>query len=251
MIREQEAFLYANRFSNRAANYLKYRPAWQPQVLAFMQQSMGLKRSHSIADIGSGTGRFAKLLLQNGYGVTGVEPNDDMRETAEKDLACFENFTSMAGSGEDTGLQSNSVDLVVVAHAFHWMDTDAAREEFQRILRPGGKIVLAWTIRQTNSDFLRGYDQIKKKFRSHQAPPLIDEEKISSFYGPGIVQQISFLHNSWVNFESLKGLLLSSSGIPLPAHPQYDSMISSLVRLFVAHNQNGFVNLSYETRLYW
>lgn len=251
MIREQETIHYVSRFSNRAENYLKFRPAYQPEVLAFMQQSMGLKKSHHIVDIGSGTGRFSKLLLQNGYRVTGVEPNDHMRQTAEKELSGFEDFTSIAGSGEDTGLESNSADLIVVAHAFHWMDVDSAREEFQRILKPGGKIILAWTIRQTNSDFLLAYDHLKKQFRATQAPPLIDEESIQAFYGPGVVQQISFLHNSWINFDGLKGLLLSSSGIPLPGHSQYDTMISSLVQLFVAYNENGFVNLGYETKLYW
>ena len=250
MIRAHETSTLTSRFSNRAENYLLYRPAYPPAVLDFLQEVAGLRHDHSIADIGSGTGRFTKLLLDKGYSVTAVEPNEAMRTTAEKNLSSYTGFRSQAGEAEQTGLTAESIDLITIAHAFHWMDIGDTKAECQRILKPGGQTVLLWMIRQTQTEFLAAYDRLKKQFRSGEAPPLIDEESIRAFFEPATVQSHSIAHNNWVNFDGLKGLLLSSSGIPLPGQPHYDTMISSLVQLFVAFNINGFVNMEYETRIY-
>lgn len=250
MIRVHETTPYTSRFSNRAENYWLYRPGYPSAVLDFLRDQAGLQYDHRIADIGSGTGRLTKLLLDKGYSVTAVEPNADMRTTAEKNLASYTGFRSQAGEAENTGLEDQGTDLLTIAHAFHWMDIGDTRAECNRILKPGGKTVLLWMIRQTHTEFLAAYDQIKKQFRSGEAPPLIDEDSIHAFYEPARVQSHSIQHNNWVNFDGLKGLLLSSSGIPLPGEPRYDTMISSLVQLFVAYNINGFVNMEYETRIY-
>lgn len=250
MISAHETTSYSSRFSNRAENYFLFRPAYPPVVLDFLREKTGLRYDHHIADIGSGTARFARLLLEKGYSVTAVEPNADMRKTAEKNLCHLEGFRSQAGEAEHTGLADESTDLVTIAHAFHWMDIGDTKAECQRILKSGGQTVLLWMIRQTRSDFGAAYDRLKKQFRNGETPPLIDEDSIRAFYEPLPVQTHSIHHNNWVNFDGLKGLLLSSSGIPLPGMPHYDTMISSLVQLFVAFNINGFVNMEYETRIY-
>ncbi|MEZ4638812.1 MAG: methyltransferase domain-containing protein [Caldilineaceae bacterium] len=53
-----------------------------------------------------------------------------------------------------------TVDLITVAQAFHWFDAEK-RREFERILRPGGWVVLAWNSRRLDSTpFLRGYESL-------------------------------------------------------------------------------------------
>ncbi len=240
-----------HRFSNRAESYRQFRPAYLQDIVRLVRTTIGLQPTHHIADIGMGTGRFAELFLREGYTVTGIEPNPYMRMSAEQKLAPFSKFTSLDGSGEKTGLADSSVDLITVAHAFHWMNTESIKEEFRRILKPKGYILLAWMMRQTDTPFLKAYDQLKKEFRDSDVPTLIDEERIQSFFEPGLVGQHVFPQNVWMDFDGLKGLLLSSSGIPLPGQHSYDTMISSLVQLFVAHNQNGFINMEYSTKLYW
>lgn len=46
------------------------------------------------------------------------------------------------GSGEQTGLPDGSCDAVTVGSAFHWMDAPRARQEFLRILRPRGVLLV-------------------------------------------------------------------------------------------------------------
>ena len=70
------------------------------------------------------------------------------------------------------------------------------------------------------------------------------------FFGAGGFTTQSFTNIQWLDFDALKGQLLSASYIPLPGHPSYDEMIGELVRLFVNYNANGVVKMEFETKLY-
>src|SRR6184192_3848291 len=130
------------RFSSRVENYVRYRPGYPPAVIDLLKNECALTPSAVIADVASGTGIFTRLLLENGNRVYGVEPNQAMRESGEASLASYRNFTSVHGTAEDTTLSDTSVDLVTAAQAAHWFDRDRALEEFRRVLKPAGYLVL-------------------------------------------------------------------------------------------------------------
>ncbi len=67
-----------SRFTDRVDNYVKYRPTYPKEVIDTLRQQ-GINDGHLIADIGAGTGIFTKILLENGFKVVAVEPNDKMR----------------------------------------------------------------------------------------------------------------------------------------------------------------------------
>jgi len=111
------------RFSSRVDNYAKYRPSYPPEVVTLLGNECSLNGDSVVADIGSGTGIFSRLLLDRGWRVLGVEPNDDMRAVAEADLKDETRFTSIPERAEQTGIIAHTVDLVVAAQAFHWFDS--------------------------------------------------------------------------------------------------------------------------------
>src|SRR5712691_9479273 len=153
------------RFSDRAANYVRYRPGYPPEALQTLNTECGLRPSHVIADIASGTGIWTGRLLENDNPVFGVEPNAEMREAGERLLAPFPKFTSIAGTAEATTLADQSMDFVTAAQAAHWFDRERARREFVRILKPGGWLVLLWNERLTDATpFLRGYEELLLKY---------------------------------------------------------------------------------------
>src|SRR4051812_35209407 len=110
------------RFSNRVANYVKYRPGYPPEILEIFRDEMNLTGDSVVADIGSGTGISARVFLENGNPVFGVEPNAAMRAAAKEFLKSFPQFESVEGTAEATNLPDRSVDLVIAAQAFHWFD---------------------------------------------------------------------------------------------------------------------------------
>ena len=118
-----------------------------------------------VADIGSGTGILSELFLKNGNTVYGIEPNNNMREGAERNLQKYPNFISINGSAEDTSLKNESIDLATAAQAFHWFDVENAKKEFKRILKPNGSVVIIWNNRRkTGKVFSSQYEKFIIKY---------------------------------------------------------------------------------------
>jgi ubiquinone/menaquinone biosynthesis C-methylase UbiE len=238
------------RFSNRVSNYAKYRPSYPEAIVGFLQQTIGLQIEWTVADIGSGTGIFSELLLNKGYQVWGVEPNKEMRQEAERILARHNKFTSISGKAEQTFLRGSSIDLITAAQAFHWMDRNAAKEEFRRILKPKGFIVVLWNIRLTDTPFLKAFEELKVRAGTdYQASRMVKEKDIAAFFHPRQLTRQSFYHEQDLGYEALKGQLLSSSYVPLEGE-RHRQMIFGLEDIFSKYNQNGFVKIEYETKVY-
>src|ERR1700731_2162355 len=123
------------RFSNRVADYVRYRPGYPTEVITLLRSECNLRPGHVIADIGSGTGFLSELFLKNGNRVYGVEPNEAMRAAGEEYLAEFDNFTSINGSAESTTHEEACAYFLVCGRVFRWLDRAAARREFQRIFK--------------------------------------------------------------------------------------------------------------------
>ena len=91
-------------FSGRAEDYTVGRPTYAKEFIDYLYSVENLSENSIIADIGSGTGKFAKQLLEKGSTVFCVEPNDDMRNVAVKELQDYAKFVAVAGSASDTTL---------------------------------------------------------------------------------------------------------------------------------------------------
>ena len=242
------------RFSSRVDDYVRYRPTYPPEVLNVLREECGVTQKSVIADIASGTGIFTQLLLENGNRVYGVEPNTAMRKAGEEFLADYPGFSSIAGTAEATSLPDHSVDLVTAAQAAHWFRLSEARREFVRILKPGGWTVLLWNERRTHSTaFFRDYEELLltygtdyKEVRHERTQAVID-----TFFAPSRHDSRTLEMRQVVDFDGLRGRLLSSSYTPPPGHPNHEPMLDELRRIFDVHQENGLVSLDYDTRVYY
>ena len=243
-----------NRFSNRAAYYAKSRPRYPETILNFMENELGLTQASVVADIGSGTGILSELFLKHGNSVSGVEPNGEMRKTAEELLAAYPNFKSTNGTAEATTLPAASVDFVTAAQSFHWFDPPKAREEFLRIMKPQGWVLLIWNTRKNSPGFMEAYEQLVSKYAvrprfRRTAKDKVGEEGLTKFLGKYKTE--IFSNGQVLDFEGLSGRLLSSSYVPLPGESGYSSMLDSLRKLFVSYQEGGAVHLEYDTETYY
>lgn len=243
-----------SRFSNRVANYVAYRPGYPSEVLELFKNAMGLTDDSIVADIGSGTGLSSKLFLENGNTVYGVEPNAAMRQAAEEYLRQFGNFISHDGTAENTNLDDASIDFVTAAQAFHWFDADKTRNEFGRILKPGGHVALIWNERQLDTtEFLREYELLLKRFANdydkvrHEN---IDREKLGRFYGPDY-GRARFSNQQVFDLAGLRGRVLSSSYMPAEDDPAFPALEKELSGLFAKHAESGRIKVFYDTNIYY
>lgn len=242
------------RFSNRVANYVRFRPGYPDEVIEQLKQATGLGGDSEVADVGAGTGISAELFLRHGYEVHAVEPNREMREAAEHWLGGRPGFHSVVGSGQATSLPDASVDMVVAAQAFHWFDPGPTRLEFSRILKPGGWVVLIWNERLLDSNpFLRGYEELLIQHATDYGQVRhenVGAEALSSFFLNGQYQTYSVPNEQHFDYEGLKGRLLSCSYAPAEGQAGHDAMIAALVRLFEDHQADGKVTFTYKTRFH-
>ena len=82
----------------------------------------------------------------------GFDTGQDTSLTFDTLAGQFPQLRCMNGTAEKTGLQSHAADLVTVAQALHWFDLEEARNEFSRILRPGGWCAVIYNERRTGGD---------------------------------------------------------------------------------------------------
>ena len=243
------------RFSNKVEHYIKYRPDYPPETIELFRAECGLEPASVIADVGSGTGILSEMFLRNGNTVYGVEPNREMREAGERLLAGYENFVSIEGAAEATNLKDQSVDFITAAQAFHWFDRTRARREFLRILKPGGWTVFLWNDRRTDSTpFLEAYEKLLLEYGTDYTivnHTQVDASVIASFFAPGDFRSKVLENRKDMDFDGLRGRLLSSSYIPDEDHPRYLPMLERLEEIFRAHERNGQVAFEYDTRIYY
>jgi SAM-dependent methyltransferase len=243
------------RFSNRVADYIRYRPGYPSAVRDLLRTECGLRPGHVIADIGSGTGFLSELFLKNGNRVFGVEPNEAMRQAGEEYLAEYDNFISINGSAEATTLEDASVHFVVAGQAFHWFEPDATRREFSRILKPGGWVVVVWNERVTGATpFLREYEALIRKFGTDYSKVNENyprQEQMKQFFGAHGLRSYEVPNFQEFDFDGIAGRLRSSSYMPAADHSNFAPMMDELRGIFDAHNESGRVRLEYTTHIYF
>ena len=242
------------RFSKRVDNYVKYRPTYPPEIIPLLESNCGLTAESIIADVGSGTGLLTELFLKNGNRVFGVEPNAEMRAAGENILAKYSKFTSVDAVAEATTLADHSVDFISVGQAFHWFDRAKTREEFVRILKLDGWVVVAWNgYRVKSSPLMAAYQDLVVRYSSDfsEVQREVEDTDVESFCHPATCTSTRFEFQQSFDYQGLTGRLLSASYALEPEHPDYEAMLRDLRKIFDANQQDGKVIFAYETVLYY
>ncbi|HTH59312.1 MAG TPA: class I SAM-dependent methyltransferase [Paraburkholderia sp.] len=241
------------RFTDRVADYVKYRPTYPREVVTFAHADCGIAPDAPVADIGAGTGISARLFLEAGHPVVAVEPNAAMRAAADEWLSEFPAYRSVAGTAEATTLDDSCVDLVIAGQAFHWFDKARAQREFARILKPRGAIMLFWNSRLLDgTPFLAGYEALLQRFcpEYRWVKETYPDDALADWFGDGFERKTVFPNAQRLDFDGLRGRLMSSSYAPKPGDPLHEPMLAALRELFDATAHEGCVDFMYETRVY-
>jgi len=242
------------RFTETVENYIKYRPSYPAEVIQVLIKECGMTEKSIIADIGSGTGILSKLLLEQRSTVYGIEPNQAMRNAAEKYLKEYPNFISINGAAEATRLKDCSVNIITAATAFHWFNAEKSRVEFKRILKTSGWLMLVWNVRDTESKIMRDYENLilryGKDYRNSKAKEF-DTTATENFFKPYKMKTASFKNMQQFDWEGLKGRQLSASHSLREGDTEYDDMLKELKIIFERYQKNGKVEFLYNTKLYY
>lgn len=159
-------------FAQGGARYERLRPGFPQAVVPW---SLG-DTPRRVADVGAGTGKLTRALIDAGHDVVAVDPSADMLAQLRGTLP---GVPTLLGTGERTGLpgaprpagepprarsdltptapprvlpgeEGSSafapVDAMVYAQAWHWVDPVAGSAEAARVLPSGGVLGLIWNV---------------------------------------------------------------------------------------------------------
>jgi len=238
----------ASRFTNRVADYAASRPGYPAECIDYLKKSAGLTDRAAVADIGSGTGIFTRLLAPHARLVYAVEPNPFMAESYDE----YPNIRPVSGTASATTLPDGSVDLITCAQSFHWFDRASALAEFRRIARPGASLVLIWNKRRTDTPFLRAYEAALSTWSADYTTVnhanLTETELASCFAGPMSI--VRFPNSQHFTRNGLKSRMLSSSYCPMPGEKNHDNLFAEVEAAFHTYAQNGVIAFEYHTEIY-
>ncbi|MUM16374.1 class I SAM-dependent methyltransferase [Mycobacterium sp. CBMA271] len=127
-------------FGSQAAAYERGRPSYPPEAIDWLLPA----GARDVLDLGAGTGKLTTRLVERGLNVIAVDPLAEMLEVLSQSLP---DTPALLGTAEEIPLPDNSVDAVLVAQAWHWVDPERAIPEVARVLRPGGRLGLIWNTR--------------------------------------------------------------------------------------------------------
>lgn len=128
--------------------YERVRPGYPPEAVRWIAERLDLRGGRIVLDLGAGTGKLTRALVETGAEVVAVEPGDAMRAELERVLP---EVRTLRGSAESIPLPDGSVDAITVGQAFHWFRFDEALRELHRVLRSSGGVALTWNGRDPES----------------------------------------------------------------------------------------------------
>ncbi len=235
-----------DRFSDRAADYVQYRPSYPAAVIDRILEGLGTEPL--VADIGAGTGISSRLIADRGVRVLAIDPNAAMRTAA----VAHPLIEFREGTAEATKLEAAAVSLVTCFQAFHWFDPEPTLLEFRRILKSTGRLALVWNNRDREDPFTNEYSDLIVAVstypvvhdRSNYAQPLLVSPHFTH------VQTYTFTNHQELDFSGLIGRVRSNSYTPREGIA-FDRLMLDLEQLYDRFkNDRGFVSLKYSTSLH-
>ena len=171
--------LDVNPFVGEGGAYDSVRPAYPDEAVAALVDAARRARGADAsgrggplraADIGAGTGKMSESLARAGLLVDAVEPSEAMRAQASP----IEGVTWHDGVAEQTGLPNDLYDIVVFAQSWHWVDSERAGLEVERILAPGGALGIMWNQMDVSIPWVHRLTRIMRSGDVHRPdkPPI-------------------------------------------------------------------------------
>jgi SAM-dependent methyltransferase len=192
--------------------YEQARPGYPEEAVAHLVDGLRLSPGDTVVDLGAGTGKLTRALLDHGVDTLAVEPVEAMRGIFASVLPGVPMVGAIA---EALPLRAGGVAAVAIGQAFHWFDASAALTEFHRVLRPGGRLGLVWNVRDESVGWVAALTRLVDShvgtgpsFRSGAWQRAFDS---TTLFGP--LQAATFPHEQRVDLEGVLARVASISYI--------------------------------------
>lgn len=231
----------ATAFAEVAGAYERGRPGYPEEAVRWLAGD----EPRDVVDLGAGTGKLTRALVELGHRVTAIEPLPEMLELLP---AAAPGAFAILGNAEIIPLPDDHADVVTCAQSFHWFDHAVALPEIARVLRPDGRLAVVWNSRDDRDPWsarlsaLIGEETVEEE---DVLPRPIDE---SSLFGP--VETAVFRFEQLLDRETLLELVLSRSYCAKLPPAEREPILEAVGRLYDETAGTEGVRLPYLTECF-
>ena len=211
---------HALSFGPAAERYERGRPPYPADAVDWLLPA-GARR---VLDLGAGTGKLTRQLAGRSLDVTAVDPSEGMLAELRRVVP---GVPAMIGTGESIPLAEHSVDAVLVAQAWHWVDAARAVPEIARVLTPGGRLGLIWNLRDERVDWVRRLGEIL------DGGELNRDTTVGPPFGPVEIRDFGWVQH--LGPDQLLDLVASRSYVILLPSDQRAALLAQVRQLIATH----------------
>jgi len=241
----------ADRYSQRAISYARYRWDYAPAAVEAAVAECGLTEHSIIADIGSGTGMLARHFVDRVRTVFAVEPNSDMRGIASQTLLGCKAWQSIDGFSDATTLPDSSVDMITVGRALHWFPPDSTRTEFNRVIKPDGWLAV-FSVPCTDQGLVESLKAIRTEENGWNVAAdkrQLTRVPLSFYFGHDKLLKLTFPGLVRETWEDFVGRISSTAPCPRSDHPLRSKFERALREVFERHAADGVLVVTFATEV--
>jgi SAM-dependent methyltransferase len=234
-------------FGQNAGDYERARPSYPPDAVRFLIDQLGLGRGRTVVDVGAGTGKLTRLLVDSGATVIAVEPVAAMRAQL---IERAPGVTVADATAANLPFETGSVDAIMCAQAFHWFATSATLKEFARVLPASGPLALVWNVRDKSVPWIREFTGLLRPYEGDRP----DHNRGSwrdVFDGDGPFEPLrstSFTHEQPMTPDLLSARAASMSFVGALDDETRSALLEEVVRL--GQTEGPSFSMAYRTDVY-
>lgn len=152
-------------YSDLAKSYVN-RPEYSKDALDELFAHFFAENEDSVrvCDVGAGVAHLTLPLLERGYSVDAVEPNNEMRAIGKQKTENYHNIFWFEGTGENTGRKDLEYDVVTFGSSFNVTNRELALKETHRILKKDALFACMWNHRDLNDSIQKYVEGIIIKY---------------------------------------------------------------------------------------
>lgn len=162
-------------FDHIASYYDEVRPRYTVEQVGKLLAYSGVKKGSRILEVGAGTGQLTILLAARGSSVCALEPGAKLAAILTEKCGKYPNVEVCGLRFEDFKGAAQSLDLIVSAEAFHWIEPAFGLARSHELLKRGGTFAALWYYDDSEgSPFWEAtqvaYEKYQPKAAAHDIP---------------------------------------------------------------------------------
>jgi SAM-dependent methyltransferase len=207
-------------FGKTAGDYGRYRAGFPDELYDRLTAHAILSPPCVVLDLGTGTGTLARGLALRGCDVTGLDPSADLLAEARRiDEEAGIAVHYVEGRAEKLPFAESTYDVVTAGQCWHWFDRPRAAAEAYRVIKPGGRIVIAhfdWiplpgnVVDATEQLIMRHNPQWRMAGGTGIHPWSLADLAVAGFNG---IESLSFDVGTPYTHEAWRGRIRASAGV--------------------------------------